>query len=253
MTDAKGEPLYVQGFWIDRTEQRELEAQLRRQDRLEAVGQFAAGVAHNFNNMLTAIAGFAELAGVRDSVDEARSDLAAIRESADKSADLVRSLLAFSRRQTASPAPSDVGLVLSQLIELLRPLVGAHIDLVFEAPAADVTASIDRAQFEQVIVNLAINARDAMPDGGKLTIAVDDRLDGEIGVTISDTGVGIPSRSQARIFDPFFTTKPQGTGLGLSTVYSALAHAGGSIRVAHSAPGEGTTFEVVLPRATLAA
>ena len=246
VTDEEGTPLYVLGFWVDTTARRELEEQLRRHERLDAVGELAAGLAHNFNNMLLAITGYAEFAASRNSVADVQRDIAVIQETSDRAAKLVHDLLAFSRRQSLVPEPVDLRDVIENILGLLRQLLGVQIAIRFEPPAEPAIATIDRSQFEQVLVNLAINARDAMPDGGELTI--DLREDDEfIMVAVSDTGSGIPPQIVQHVFDPFLTTKETGSGLGLSSAYGTIRQCGGNIRVARTAAGEGTTIEIALP------
>ncbi|MFZ1879451.1 MAG: ATP-binding protein [Gaiellaceae bacterium] len=256
INDENGEPLYVHGLWIDLTERRELELIVRQQDRLDAVGQLAGGVAHDFNNMLLAIRGRAELAARRTDIDAVRQDLAVIEATADRSAELVRRLLAFSGRQTLQPQPIDIRIVIGELLDLVRELIGSPVAIVFAPPSAPVIAFVDRAQIEQVLVNLALNARDAMPAGGLLTIVLRDLArepgggDAGVLIAVSDTGTGIPPAVERRIFDPFFTTKAEnGSGLGLATAHGVIQQSGGHIRVAHTAEGEGTTFEIFLPSA----
>jgi two-component system cell cycle sensor histidine kinase/response regulator CckA len=253
INDKNGEPLYVHGLWIDLTERRELELIVRQQDRLDAVGQLAGGVAHDFNNMLLAIRGRAELAARRTDLDAVRQDLEVIVTTADRSAELVRRLLAFSGRQTLQPQPLDLRVVIEELLDLVRELIGAPVAIDFAPPAKPVVAFVDRAQIEQVLVNLALNARDAMPTGGVLTIVLRDLArepgdDAGVLITLTDTGTGIPAAVERRIFDPFFTTKAEnGSGLGLATAHGVIQQSGGHIRVAHTAEGEGTTFEILLP------
>ncbi len=247
VSDADGNPLFVQGLWIDLTEKRDLEQRLAQQDRLDAVGQLAAGIAHNFNNMLVAIRGYAELAAARPSLPAARSDVKVVIETAERAADIVRHLLAFSRRQVLEPRPTDLRAVMEELLSLLGQLLGSRIEIVLDAPELPVVAHVDRAQLEQAIVNLAINARDAMPEGGSLTIALREGED-EILISVSDTGTGIDAEDVGRIFNPFFTTKANGSGLGLATAHGTISQSGGELRLAHTAPGRGTTFEISLPR-----
>jgi PAS domain S-box-containing protein len=252
--DADGNPLFVQGLWIDLTEKRDLEQRLAQQDRLDAVGQLAAGIAHNFNNMLVAIRGYAELAAARPSLAAARSDVEVVIETAERAADIVRHLLAFSRRQVLEPRPTDLRSVLADLLSLLGQLLGSSVEIALDAPEDPVVAHVDRAQLEQAIVNLAINARDAMPDGGTLTIVLREReQENDILISVSDTGAGIGAEDASRIFNPFFTTKAQGSGLGLATAHGTISQSGGELRLAHTAPGRGTTFEISLPRAASAA
>jgi PAS domain S-box-containing protein len=248
---ATGEPMLVQGVWVDLTEHRQLEQRVAQQDRLDAVGQLAAGVAHNFNNMLVAIRGYAELAAMRPTVDEARSDLAIITDSVDRAAELIRHLLAFSRRQQVEPKPTNVYAVIDELLPILRQLLGPHIDLEFDAKTHMATATIDRAGIEQALINLATNARDAMDGGGTLTVTLaelpSEADDAGVLISVGDTGTGLATANPGRIFDPFFTTKESGTGLGLSTAYGSISQLGGELRLAHTAPGEGTIFEIFLP------
>jgi two-component system cell cycle sensor histidine kinase/response regulator CckA len=253
---------------IDTSEQRSLERQFAQAQKMQAMGQLAGGVAHDFNNLLTAMIGYSDLLLQRHGTgDPSFADIMQIRQNANRAANLVRQLLAFSRRQPLQPRAMNVGAALSELSHLLRRLLGetVKLDLVHGRDVDYVRA--DPGQFDQVIINLAVNARDAMPDGGTLTIAtrvdvLDRPLDrgvetmpaGEyVVVEIRDTGKGIPPEHLARIFEPFFTTKGggavgTGTGLGLSTVYGILRQTGGFVDV-QSAPGEGTTFSLHLPRA----
>ncbi|NUR76779.1 MAG: PAS domain-containing protein [Thermoleophilia bacterium] len=251
--DPEGQPLYVQGFWVDITERHELEQQLRRQERLDAIGELAAGLAHNFNNMLLAIRGYAELAAARTTIAAARGDLAVIVDSADRSSKLVHQLLAFSRRQQMQPRPTDLRLITSELLDLLRPLLGAQIEIRYRASPQLLTACVDRSQVEQVIINLAVNAKDAMPDGGTLTLDLQPADDGDsIVLTVSDTGSGIPPTIAGQIFEPFFTTKPTGTGLGLASAHGTIEQSGGTIRIRETG-AHGTTFEIKLPAAVVTA
>jgi signal transduction histidine kinase len=172
---------------------------------------------------------------------------------ADRSAELVRRLLAFSGRQTLQPQPIDIRIVVEELLDLVRELIGSPVAVVCDLPAEPVIAFVDRAQIEQVLVNLALNARDSMPAGGTLaiflrTLSPEPGGDAGVLITVSDTGTGIPPAIQAKIFEPFFTTKADhGSGLGLATAHGVLQQSGGHIRVAHTAENEGTTFEIFLP------
>ena len=255
VTDDDGTPLYVLGFWVDTTARRQLEQQLRRHERLDAVGELAAGLAHNFNNMLLAINGYAEFAAARDTLNEVHHDLEVIRDTGDRAARLVHDLLAFSRRQALAPEPADLREVIENVLGLLRQLLGPQIEIRFESTDAPAIVTIDPSQFEQVLVNLAINARDAMPYGGALTIELREREDADgpfVLVAVSDTGSGIPEHIVEHVFDPFLTTKETGSGLGLSSAYGTIRQCGGNIRVAHTSEGEGTTFEITLPVAEAA-
>jgi signal transduction histidine kinase len=246
----------------DVTERRQLEEQLRQAQKMEAIGKLAGGVAHDFNNLLTAIIGFASLAA--DDVPEgtpARNAIAQIRRSAEQAASLTRQLLAFGRRQILRPETLDLGEVVSQVEPMLRRLIGEDIRIVVELAAGLPCIRADRTQVQQVLLNLAVNARDAMPRGGQLTIrtgiaavpgpdaAASDMPPGDyVVLEVTDTGLGIDASMVDRIFEPFFTTKAfgQGTGLGLSTVYGIAKQSGGDVQV-RSAPGQGATFRVLLP------
>ncbi|MEK6720364.1 MAG: PAS domain S-box protein [Chloroflexota bacterium] len=249
----------------DITERKRLEAQLRQSQRLEAVGQLAGGIAHDFNNILTAIRGFTELVLRNLAPDDAnRPDLDHVVGAADQAANLVRQLLAFSRRQILLPRVLDPGEVIEGIAPLLRRLLGEDVELsVLPEPGLG-HISVDPGQLEQVIVNLAVNARDAMPTGGKLTIeAANVDLDAahaashpgassgsHVLIAVSDTGAGMDPEIQAHAFEPFFTTKgpDKGTGMGLATVYGIVKQSGGSIYL-YSEPGRGTTFKIYIPRA----
>jgi len=246
----------------DVTERSKLEEQLRQAQKLEAIGRLAGGVAHDFNNLLTVILGNSDfLKAELGPTDPRRAEIEEIQHAADRASGLTRQLLAFSRRQIVQPRPLEPRVVVTDLGKMLRRLIGENIELTLShAEEADSVVMIDPGQLEQVIFNLCVNARDAMPAGGRLTIATDVA---DLGVadaaragvtgegrfatlTVTDTGVGMPPDVQARIFEPFFTTKDRGTGLGLATVYGIAKQAGGHVTVA-SEPGHGTTFVVYLP------
>jgi PAS domain S-box-containing protein len=234
----------------DVTERRQLEAHLLQSQRLEAVGRLAGGVAHDFNNLLTAISGYSEfLLEALSDAEPLRHDVEEIRRASDRAAALVRQLLAFSRRQLLRPRVVDLNEVISETETMLRRLIGEDVELVTELEPALSPIRADPVQLEQIVVNLAVNARDAMPDGGTLSIRT-EAVDGGrgVGLTVSDTGIGMDADTIAHAFEPFFTTKEQGkgTGLGLSTVYGIVAQSGGTIEV-RSEPGQGATFTVVLP------
>lgn len=248
---------------IDMTEQKALEGQFAQSQKLQAVGHLAGGVAHDFNNVLTAIIGYCDLllAKHRPS-DPSFPDIMQIKQNANRAAGLVRQLLAFSRRQTLRPQVIELGDVISDAAALLRRLIGERITLDVEHARDLWPVKVDVNQFEQVIVNLAVNARDAMPDGGTLTIRTNNvpaagcadygqalpEAD-YVMVEVADTGTGIPPEIMDKIFEPFFSTKEvgKGTGLGLSTVYGIVQQTGGTI-LADSVAGRGSTFRVFLPR-----
>jgi signal transduction histidine kinase len=231
---------------------------------MEAVGQLAGGVAHDFNNMLTAILGYSELLTEQIGPDKPIGrDLRAIVTAAERAAALTRQLLAFSRKQVLAMTPLDLTRVVRDVEPMLGRLIGEHITIKTEL-AIDLDAVMaDATQLDQVLMNLAVNARDAMPRGGSLTIATrnakfDDRYavshpGAKVGdyamLSVSDTGMGMSSEIQARIFEPFFTTKERGrgTGLGLAAVYGIVKQLGGYLAV-ESEPGQGTTFSIYLPR-----
>jgi PAS domain S-box-containing protein len=258
--------------WIrDLTEQRRAEAalklseaQLRQAQKMEAVGRLAGGVAHDFNNVLTAIFGYADL--LIDSFEPhhpGRADLLEIKRAAERAANLTRQLLAFSRKQVLQPRRVVVNTVVANMEPLLRRLVGDDVELHIELDGTAGEVRADPGQLEQVLMNLAVNARDAMPDGGQLSISTANELitaeaaggrDGFepgafVRLDVTDTGEGIPENVRRHIFEPFFTTKEQGkgTGLGLATVYGIVKQSGGWIYVS-SEPGAGTTFSIYLSR-----
>ena len=219
---------------------------------MAALGQLAGGIAHDFNNLLTVIIGSADMVAQQLEPDSpARADVEQIYQAASSAASLAKSLLSFSRKRIVVSA-LDVNETVTQLGKILRRVIGETIQLVVHTTPHDVYVEADRSQIEQVIVNMAVNARDAMPAGGTLTIetgVVDQAGRAFVTVVVSDTGTGMPPDVQARAFEPFFTTKApgKGTGLGLSTVHEIVRLAHGSISV-RSAPNRGTTFTVSLPR-----
>ncbi|MGD1024492.1 MAG: ATP-binding protein [Candidatus Sulfotelmatobacter sp.] len=250
-------------FAEDVTERRALEQQLRQSQKMEAVGRLAGGIAHDFNNLLMVISGYSEFLLDRLGPDPAlRGPAQEIAGAAQRASSLTRQLLAFSRKQMMAPKILDLNEVITENLKMLTRVIGEDIDLVM-VPAATLGAvRADAGQIDQVIMNLAVNARDAMPSGGKLTIETSNvSLDEEysrfhaplrpgdyVMLTISDTGMGMDSETQSHIFEPFFTTKgPKGTGLGLSTVYGIIKQSGGYIWV-YSESGKGTTFKIYLPR-----
>lgn len=240
------------------------EAELRQSHKMEAIGRLAGGVAHDFNNVLTAILGYADLLLDQFAEDDARrDDVQEIRLAAERAAALTRQLLAFSRKQMIQPQRLDLNTVVDSLHKLLARLVGEDIPLAINTAPGLWTVMADPGQIEQVLMNLAANGRDAMPEGGALTIATGNVVvareeprerpglrPGEyVTLTVSDTGTGIPEDLRLHIFEPFFTTKEQGkgTGLGLATVYGIVKQNQGGIYLA-SEPGKGTRFVMYLPR-----
>ena len=253
----------VRGTVQDVTEQRQLEEQLNQSQKMEAVGQLAGGVAHDFNNLLTVITSYCGiLLSDLPSGDPVRDDLQEINGAADRAAALTRQLLAFSRRQVLQPQPININELAVNLEKLLRRLIREDIEFVWDLDQTIGVVSADPGQLEQVLVNLVVNARDAMPEGGRLTLrtssverSAEMPVSGKVPpdvrcvlIEVSDTGTGMTPDVQARIFEPFFTTKPPGagTGLGLSTVYGIVRQSGGDIGV-YSTPGQGTTFRIELP------
>jgi two-component system cell cycle sensor histidine kinase/response regulator CckA len=250
--------------FIDLTEQKSLEAQFAQSQKMQAIGQLAGGVAHDFNNLLTAMIGFCDLLLLRHKPgDQSFSDIMQIKQNANRAANLVRQLLAFSRQQTLQPRILNITDVLAELSNLLRRLIGENIELKMVHGRDLGLIKVDQGQLEQVIINLAVNARDAMSGGGRLTIQTSNVSTNEptrreheemppgeyVAIEVLDTGTGIPKENLARIFEPFFSTKEvgSGTGLGLSTVYGIVRQTGGFIFV-DSAPGEGAKFTIHLPR-----
>jgi two-component system cell cycle sensor histidine kinase/response regulator CckA len=251
-------------YLLETTERRTLENQINQSQKMDMVGQLAGGIAHDFNNVLSAIMMANDfLLNAHKPTDPSFQDIMQIKQNATRAATLVRQLLAFSRRQTLRPQVLDLGDALSDLTMLLRRLIGEKVKLDLVHGRDLWPVKVDVSQFEQVIVNLAVNARDAMPDGGKLTVKTGNLTADEsaqlsykgmpaadyVRIDISDTGTGIPAEIVDKIFEPFFSTKEvgKGTGLGLSTVYGIVKQTGGFVYV-DSTPGEGTTFRIFLPR-----
>jgi len=266
MEDGSGDISGLVLHFIDATKQKNLEIQFTQSQKMQAVGQLAGGVAHDFNNLLTAMIGFCDLLLARHGPeDPSFADIQQIRQNAKRATNLVRQLLAFSRQQTLESIRLDVTEALSELSNLLGRLIGETVEIRFEHGRDLLPIRVDRGQFDQVIINLAVNARDAMPGGGSLVFrtstAIFDtptRRGHELMpagcytfIEVADTGTGIGREDMARIFEPFFSTKEvgAGTGLGLSTVYGIVHQTGGFIFV-DSAPGEGTTFSIYLPECT---
>ena len=262
--DAEGSAVAVVSIASDLTERKLLETQLLQSTKLEAVGRLAGGVAHDFNNILTTILGFSQLALDEISDLEVRGYISETLRSAQRAQDLTRQLLAFSRQQLLQPQVIDLRDTIKDMERMLHRTLGEDIRLTVDGDVMGARVRVDPGQAEQVVLNLALNARDAMPTGGRLTIATDlatlePRHSREFGfpvvpgdyvrLTVSDTGSGMSPDVLSRVFDPFFTTKPDsgGTGLGLAMVYGIVKQSGGHIR-AISQSGRGSTFEVYLPR-----
>jgi len=246
------------GIYADITERKRLEEQVRQSQKMEAVGQLAGGVAHDFNNILTVISAYSDLLRHSlDPLDERREDVEEIRKAADRASALTRQLLAFSRRQVIQPRVLDLNLVVTEMEKMLRRLLREDVQLTTVLAPGLGRVQADAGQLEQILMNLAVNARDAMPDGGILTIeTMNTPLSDSGGVeseryvmlTVKDTGTGMDAETKAHLFEPFFTTKEvgMGTGLGLATVYGIVKQSGGSIDVS-SSPGAGATFSIALP------
>jgi signal transduction histidine kinase len=247
--DAGGRPLRMIGALADVTAPRRLEAELRQSHKMEAVGRLAGGIAHDFNNLLTVISGRTELLLHRLRPDDPmRRDVELVKRVGERAATLTRQLLAFSRKQVLQTRVVALDAVIADLEPMLQRLIGEDIELRTVIAGSVGRIRADPAQIEQVVLNLTVNARDAMPGGGRVTIGLGE-VDGAVVLSVSDTGPGIPADVQARIFEPFFTTKEpgKGTGLGLAMVYGIVKQHDGTIAV-ESEPGRGTTFRVSLPR-----
>jgi PAS domain S-box-containing protein len=251
--DAHGNPSRIITLVQDQRERKRLEAQFLQAQKMEAVGQLAGGIAHDFNNLLTVITSYSEfLLEDTDSADPRRDDLVQIRSAAETAASLSRRLLLFSRNEVFKPQTIPLNTVVSSAAKLLTRLIDASIDLELALGPTTGLVEVDPGQLEQVVINLAINARDAMPNGGRLTLETTNAgpSGSHVALAVSDTGTGMDAETQARIFEPFFTTKEpgKGTGLGLSTVYSIVRQWSGTIRLS-SEIGRGSTFTIHLPRA----
>jgi PAS domain S-box-containing protein len=263
LTGMSGETEAV-SFVVDITERKKLEQQLRQAQKVEAIGQLAGGIAHDFNNLLGIIIGYSEIFEERLGLgDPLRPKAEQIKKAGRRAASLTRQLLAFSRQQALEPKVLDLNAVIADTLKMLRRLIDENVELVAVPEPALGRVSADQGQIEQIIMNLTVNARDAMPHGGKLTIStsnaeMDDafvrRNPGAVPgsyvvLSVGDTGCGMDHETQAHIFEPFFTTKGEGkgTGLGLATVYGVVKQSGGYISV-ESEPGKGSTFRIYLPR-----
>jgi PAS domain S-box-containing protein len=262
--DAEGRPVRMTGILKDITEQKSLESQFRQAQKMESVGRLAGGVAHDFNKMLQVIGSYVEMAMRKmDSTQPVYAFLQQIQKAAQRSADLTRQLLAFARKQTASPRVLDLNEAVSGMLKMLQRLIGEDIDLVWLPAHGLWRVRVDPTQIDQILANLAVNARDAIAGAGKLTIetanaAFDEAycarnlgfLPGEyVRLTVSDDGQGMSEEIKSHLFEPFFTTKGvgKGTGLGLATVYGIVRQNGGFINV-YSEPGQGSTFKIYLRR-----
>ncbi|MFN7915257.1 MAG: PAS domain S-box protein [Vicinamibacterales bacterium] len=259
-----GQEAYGCALVRDVSERARLEAELLQAQKMEAIGRLAGGVAHDFNNLLTAISGYADLALSRTTDHDAADDLREIQGAVERAGSLTRQLLTFSRRQPSAPEVIDLRAALDRSLRMIGRLVGEHIVLAVSGDDHVWPVRIDPGQFDQIVVNLAVNGRDAMPKGGTLTVTVSnvvlapgdlvaggrERSGAFVRLTVADTGTGIPPELQSRVLEPFFTTKPagKGTGLGLSTVYGIVEQSGGFL-VVESEVGAGTRVSVHLPRA----
>jgi two-component system cell cycle sensor histidine kinase/response regulator CckA len=261
--DEHGSPAYLMACSEDITERQRLEAELRQAQKLEALGRLAGGIAHDFNNLLTVIIGTTEAWMERTPADDPRRrDVERVRRAAERAASLTFQLLAFSRRQVLGSKVLDVNVIISQMADLLHRLIGEHVRLDICLAPVPGWVRVDPGQLEQVVMNLLLNARDALPGGGEIRVATGDADVGPgsglaedvapgpyVTIEVRDNGAGMTADVMARAFEPFFTTKDvgKGTGLGLSTVYGIVRQSGGAIRVA-SAPGAGSAFTAYLPR-----
>lgn len=261
--DEQGNIVAYRGIMRDMTEHRKLEQQLRQSQKMEAIGQLAGGIAHDFNNVLSAIVGYGGMMQMKMAPDDAnRLNVEQILSAADRAANLTHSLLAFSRKQIINPKPVNLNNIIKKVERLLSRLIGEDVELHAQTADRDLTVWADSLQIEQVLMNLATNARDAMPTGGRLIIKTEavylnDEFMMPGGIlkpgryallTVTDTGSGMDEKTQEKIFEPFFTTKEvgKGTGLGLAMVYGIIKQHNGYI-LASSQPGKGTTFSIYLP------
>ena len=265
--DAKGEIVALLGITDDITENRKLREQLFQAQKMEAVGQLAAGIAHDFNNILTAIVGYGHILRMRTASDDPMMvNIEHILESADKAASLTQDLLAFSRKKIINVRPADLNEIIRKVKKFLQRIIGEDIEVRTKLSEEILTANVDSAQIEQALINLATNAKDAMPGGGLLSIEtafsmMNDEFKKAHGfgkpgkyalISVTDTGVGMDKTTSDKIFEPFFTTKEvgKGTGLGLAMVYGTVKQHNGYITV-YSEPGKGTTFRIYIPLVVL--
>lgn len=259
--DAAGKIVNYVAVKRDVTRERQVEEQLRQSQKMNAIGQLAGGVAHDFNNLLNVILGYSDMLLEEAAIsEEARGQIGEIQKAGERAAAMTRQLLAFSRKQILDPRVFDLGALVADVSKMLRRLIGEHIELNLVSSSSVCSIRADPGQIEQVIMNLCVNARDAMPGGGKLTIetrrvAGTGNLSGQgwagkesVVLSIGDTGTGMSPEVKAHLFEPFFTTKKEGTGvgLGLATCYGIVRQSGGEISV-HSEEGRGTTFEIRFP------
>jgi len=263
LTGVRGEDgrvAQIRGFLFDNTPRRALESQLREAQKMEGLGRLAGGIAHDFNNLLTVINGYAELL-MADRPEPESHELGEILQAGLKASELTRQLLAFSRRQVLTPRVIELNEVVEKMESMVRRLMTERISLVLDLDQGPLPFLADRGQIEQVVLNLVLNARDAMPEGGALTLSTRSVVltssvyeSGEfllpgsyIRLSVADTGVGMDEAVRHRVFEPFFTTKSQGTGLGLAMVHSIVKQAGGSLQLV-SEPGKGTTFTLLFEK-----
>jgi PAS domain S-box-containing protein len=261
LRDAAGTPRLYQGFMLDITERETLQEQLRHAQRVDAIGRLAAGIAHDFNNLLMGIIGYSDFAinaNAHGDPERVHQDIERIRAAADSAKSLTQQLLAFGRKQLLREQAVNVGAAIAEVEELLRRVIGEDVEVVVDVDPDTGFVNVDPAQFEQLLMNLAINSRDAMPSGGRLTITATARevaATGErvppgryVAIRFTDTGLGMDETTLTQLFEPFFTTKPKGkgTGLGLASAHGFISQSGGDIRVS-STPNRGTEFEILLP------
>lgn len=257
--DHEGKVARLIGFINDITERRSLEAQLRQSQKMDALGRLAGGIAHDFNNLLGVILGYSQLLLETGLPEKTAKRVTGIMQAGQRAESLTRQLLVFSRQEVVSPKVLDINEIIHNMQKMLERMIGEDVRLLM-FPGSSWPTKADPGQLEQVIMNLVVNARDAMPRGGKITIETKDvELDPQyaelhpavtpgpyVQIVVSDTGMGMDAETRSRIFEPFFTTKARGTGLGLSTVYGIVKQCGGAVSV-YSEPGQGAAFKVYLP------